>query len=37
MDFRQPYNQKGFIKFFGDFLPDDFEQTTEDIDNRAKI
>jgi len=31
MDFRQPYNQKEFIKFFGDFLPDDFEQTTEPI------
>ncbi|MFH2070980.1 MAG: N-6 DNA methylase [Elusimicrobiota bacterium] len=31
MDFRQPYNQKEFIKFLNNFLPDDFEQTTEPI------
>lgn len=31
IDFKKPYEPKDFSKFLCDFLPDDFEQTTEPI------
>ncbi|MCD5397127.1 MAG: Eco57I restriction-modification methylase domain-containing protein, partial [Candidatus Pacebacteria bacterium] len=31
MDFSQPYKQKEFLSFLSNFLPDDFEQTEEQI------